>query len=341
MTDLRRHVPPLTLVVGRRGTRCAAPHRRRHAGLRRRVGLHRAHRAALAAGPDRRRGDRRDAQPGLRADAGASRRPAAASCSSSAATPCSSSSAGEGHPEQACDAAVEMRAALRAGRRRAHVGRAASRCRCRWACTPGDVAALPRRLAHPRAAGARARRDPRPPGREGGRAPARSSSARRPRPGCRAGPTRPREDGAAAAAPPARRARHPGGPHPCRPTVDATACATLFPIALGEYLAPGPPDPEHRVATIAFVRFSGTDAILAQQGPQALGRALHELVTHGRGGAGGRGRHAAGHRPRHRRRQVLPRRRACRAPARTTRAGCCAPCGGSPMPACPCRCSSG
>ena len=55
--------------------------------------------------------------------------------------------------------------------------------------------------------------------------------------------------------------------------------ATLFPTALGEFLAPGPPDPEHRVATIAFVRFSGTDTVLAQEGPQALAELLHALVS--------------------------------------------------------------
>ena len=37
--------------------------------------------------------------------------------------------------------------------------------------------------------------------------------------------------------------------------------------------------PEHRVATIAFVRFSGTDAILAEHGPGPLAEALHAVVT--------------------------------------------------------------
>ncbi len=55
--------------LGRRGARCAVARRRRHARLRRRLGLHRADRAAVPAGPDRGRGDRRDAQPGLRPDA--------------------------------------------------------------------------------------------------------------------------------------------------------------------------------------------------------------------------------------------------------------------------------
>jgi len=59
------------------------------------------------------------------------------------------------------------------------------------------------------------------------------------------------------------------------PPADDSLLRSLFPIALGEYLSPGPPDPEHRVATIAFVRFSGTDAILAEQGPGPLAEALN------------------------------------------------------------------
>ncbi len=54
---------------------------------------------------------------------------------------------------------------------------------------------------------------------------------------------------------------------------------TLFPQALGDYLAPGAPDPEHRIAVIAFVRFSGTDAVLADEGPEVLAERLHEVVT--------------------------------------------------------------
>ena len=75
------------------------------------------------------------------------------------------------------------------------------------------------------------------------------------------------------------------GPHSVRgeapPVPDATddLLRTLFPVDLGTYLAPGPPDPEHRLATIAFVRFSGTDAILAEQGPGPLAEALHTVVT--------------------------------------------------------------
>src|SRR5690606_3635185 len=47
----------------------------------------------------------------------------------------------------------------------------------------------------------------------------------------------------------------PCGPRNCaRP--DERVLRTLFPDALGSYLAPGAPDPQHRMACIAFARFS-------------------------------------------------------------------------------------
>jgi len=60
--------------------------------------------------------------------------------------------------------------------------------------------------------------------------------------------------------------------------IDAALVAGLFPRKLGEFLAPEAPEPEHRVACIAFIRFSGTDAILAEQGPDALAEALQITV---------------------------------------------------------------
>ena len=38
------------------------------------------------------------------------------------------------------------------------------------------------------------------------------------------------------------------------------------------------PDPAHRVATISFMRFSGTDQILEEEGPDELARRLHETL---------------------------------------------------------------
>jgi class 3 adenylate cyclase/tetratricopeptide (TPR) repeat protein len=45
------------------------------------------------------------------------------------------------------------------------------------------------------------------------------------------------------------------------------------------HLASGQQPPEHRHVTAAFVRYSGTDALLAGAGPDAVADALHELVT--------------------------------------------------------------
>jgi class 3 adenylate cyclase/tetratricopeptide (TPR) repeat protein len=53
--------------------------------------------------------------------------------------------------------------------------------------------------------------------------------------------------------------------------------ASLFPRQLGAFLA-APPEPEHRVACIAFIRFSGTDALLREQGADALASALQSTV---------------------------------------------------------------
>jgi len=52
----------------------------------------------------------------------------------------------------------------------------------------------------------------------------------------------------------------------------------LFPRSLGEVLAGGAPEPEHRVACIAFVRFSGTDALLEREGPDAVAAALDATI---------------------------------------------------------------
>ncbi|MDX6655888.1 MAG: hypothetical protein QOH62_681, partial [Solirubrobacteraceae bacterium] len=45
------------------------------------------------------------------------------------------------------------------------------------------------------------------------------------------------------------------------------------------HLVAGPQPPEHRHVTAAFVRYAGTDALLARNGPDAVAAALGELVT--------------------------------------------------------------
>ncbi len=59
---------------------------------------------------------------------------------------------------------------------------------------------------------------------------------------------------------------------------DRALLESLFPAELGPFLEPGPPDPQHRIACIAFVRFSGTDALLQRAGAEALSDALDQTL---------------------------------------------------------------
>jgi class 3 adenylate cyclase/tetratricopeptide (TPR) repeat protein len=87
----------------------------------------------------------------------------------------------------------------------------------------------------------------------------------------------PRADGALLLA--GRRAPPPPPDLPPERAVDAATVRGLFPDALGTVLEPGPPDPEHRNACIGFIRFSGTDAVLAESGPDALAEALDSTIS--------------------------------------------------------------
>jgi len=182
---------------------------------------------------------------------------------------------GEDHAEQACDAAVEMRAALRqAAAVPTSVGRLSLGMSV--GVHSGEVLLFlvgsPTRelLVLGPAATLTAEAEK---AADAGQVVVSSATAARLRPGA----TRARADG--------RLVLRRRGPHSAAgavaPVPDAgdDRMRTLFPHALGSYLAPGPPDPEHRVATIAFVRFSGTDAVLAAHGPGPLARTLHTVVT--------------------------------------------------------------
>ena len=175
---------------------------------------------------------------------------------------------GEDHPEQACDAAVEMRASLRAA---AAVPTSAGRFALSMSVGvhAGDIdlflVGSPTRellVLGPGASAVAVAEKAADAGQvvvsPADRGP--PLARRHPRPGRRR---------AAPAAPPAAHASPRTPASAGRPGRDRMP--TLFPTALGEYLAPGPPDPEHRVATIAFVRFSGTDAVLAHQRPGGAG----------------------------------------------------------------------
>ena len=52
-----------------------------------------------------------------------------------------------------------------------------------------------------------------------------------------------------------------------------------MPIALRRVLGQDAIEPEHRLATVAFVKFEGVDEIMSSTGPEAVAAALHEFVT--------------------------------------------------------------
>jgi class 3 adenylate cyclase/tetratricopeptide (TPR) repeat protein len=68
-------------------------------------------------------------------------------------------------------------------------------------------------------------------------------------------------------------------PLPPMPHVPEEEIARLVPAPIRDHLAAGPAEPEHRQATVAFVHFEGTDALIEEQGPAAAAEALEELVT--------------------------------------------------------------
>ena len=222
------------------------------------------------------------------------------------------------------------------GRGRAHVGRAALAEDVGRAALRGHPP-VPRRCARPASCSSsgRARRPPPWPRRP--RRPARSWSAPRPRPGWPADAVRPREDGELLLR---RRSAHSApGDEFVLPDVDRERIRGLFPHRAGGvprpgHPRPGAPDRQHRV---------------------------HQVLRHRRAAGRARARMSW---PRRctgpsawSRRRWRPSRSACwpptstataassssarasRPPSRTTRAGCCAPCAGSPTRTRRCRCS--
>ena len=73
----------------------------------------------------------------------------------------------------------------------------------------------------------------------------------------------------------------PDPPHRAAGAVDVSDVDLVdcVPIALRERLLSGAPEPEHRPVTVAFVEVSGTDGMLAADGPEALATALDDLVS--------------------------------------------------------------
>lgn len=63
-----------------------------------------------------------------------------------------------------------------------------------------------------------------------------------------------------------------------RPSSEGLDIASLIPTAIRRHLLGGQGEPEHRRITAAFVKFGETDALLRDQGAQALADALDDLV---------------------------------------------------------------
>jgi class 3 adenylate cyclase/tetratricopeptide (TPR) repeat protein len=63
------------------------------------------------------------------------------------------------------------------------------------------------------------------------------------------------------------------------PGADATAAPLALSTALRAHVLAGPQPPEHRIVTVAFLRFERTDALVAERGPDGAAEALHALVT--------------------------------------------------------------
>ena len=70
----------------------------------------------------------------------------------------------------------------------------------------------------------------------------------------------------------------PLAPVPARP-VPKEVVAHYLPPPLRTHLVDRSREPEHRAATIAFLRFSGVDELMAAEGPDAVADALDEVIT--------------------------------------------------------------
>ncbi len=182
---------------------------------------------------------------------------------------------GEDHTEQACDAAVEMRTALRqAAAVPTSVGRLSLKMSV--GLHSGDIhlflVGSPTRELLILGPGATSTALAEKAAEAGEIVVSADTAARLAR-----GAVRPREDGELLLRGVRRTRRR--ATSSSSPTSIASGSAGLFPIELGEYLDAGIPDPEHRIASIAFIKFSGTDALLEGPGPDVLAEALHRTVS--------------------------------------------------------------
>ena len=105
-----------------------------------------------------------------------------------------------------------------------------------------------------------------------------------------------------------------------RAAVDADAYEACVPRALRDHLDQHRAESEHRLATIAFLKFKGVDGLLASDGPEGVASALDELVRSVQSGGRRRSRHVPRDRHRRRRRQDHPRIRSSDRSGRRRRA---------------------
>lgn len=91
------------------------------------------------------------------------------------------------------------------------------------------------------------------------------------------GSTKPRDDGELVVTW-RKGAVDPVGIPAARPT-DAEAARRVTPPIIASVLEHGAPDPVHRIATMAFFKFKGTDQRLEADGPDGLADALHETLN--------------------------------------------------------------
>ncbi len=63
-----------------------------------------------------------------------------------------------------------------------------------------------------------------------------------------------------------------------RIVLEPDAVAAGMPVALRDHLQYGAAEPEHHLATVAFVRFEGVDALMGHEGPRAVAESLDELI---------------------------------------------------------------
>ena len=119
-----------------------------------------------------------------------------------------------------------------------------------------------------------------------------------------------------------------------RPRRRSSTCVSLpsglLPQVLTDFLAPGRTEPEHRIGSIAFLRFAGTDALLAEQGPEVVVDALDRTISAVQDAFVAEGVTLPAGRRRRRRRARSSPARACPTRARTTTIRCCGRCAASP-----------